>query len=86
MTSAKAFVCKCKVKGALKEFMSSRIDFTRDAIGLGTFKFTQPVLVQKLEDEYRIDTSEKPHRTPAITGLVLVKGDDIGQLNGNGTM
>ncbi len=44
-----AFICK--EEGPLKEFVGSKIDLSRNEKGLGTAKFTQPVLVQKLEDE-----------------------------------
>ena len=53
----KAFVCKAE--GKLCEFVGSKIDFKRDATGIGTAKFTQPVLIQKLVDEYQVDTSER---------------------------
>ena len=68
-----AFVCKAE--GPLKEFVGSKIDLSRDANGLGTAKFTQPVLVQKLADEYHVEVGAKPPTTPANAGLVLVKGD-----------
>ena len=76
---SKAFICK--EEGPLKEFVGSKIDFSRNENGLGTAKFTQPVLVQKLEDEYLGDVSVKPPKTPAVAGLTLVKGDESGQLN-----
>jgi hypothetical protein len=76
---SKAFICK--EEGPLKEFVGSKIDFSRNEKGLGTAKFTQPVLVQKLEDEYQVDVSAKPPKTPAVAGLTLVKGDESGQLN-----
>ena len=40
-------------------------------------KFTQPVLVQKLEDEYNLP-SGKASKTPAVAGQTLVKGDGSG--------
>ena len=54
---SKAFVCKAE--GPLKEFVGSKIDSSKKEKGLVTAKFTQPVLVQKLEDEYQVDVSEK---------------------------
>ena len=39
----KAFMYKAK--GPLKEFVGSKIGFSRNEKGLGTAKFTQPVLV-----------------------------------------
>ena len=75
----KAFVCKAE--GKLCKFVGSKINSKRDATGIGTAKFTQPVLVQKLIDEYKVDTSGKMPATPAVAGLVLVKGDGSGQLD-----
>ena len=40
----------CKSEGYLKEYVGSKVDFTRDETGLGTIKITQPVLVQKLAE------------------------------------
>ena len=64
-----------KADGLVKEFLGSKIDLSRDANGLGTAKFTQPVLVQKLFDEYQVEAGEKRQQTPANYGLVLVKAD-----------
>ena len=47
---SKAFVCK--PKGKLKEYIGNKNDFSRGKDGLGMVKLTQPVLVQKLEDEF----------------------------------
>ena len=44
----------CKFKGELKEYIGNKIDFTQAENGLGTANFTQPVLVQKLEDEFNL--------------------------------
>ena len=64
-----AFICKCK--GALKEYMGNKIDFSWNSHRLGTIKFTQPVLIQKLEEEFKLPKGEPP-RMPAVTGQVLV--------------
>ena len=45
-----AFECTCE--GALTEYEGSKIDIKRKSNGLADVKFTQPVLVQKLKDEY----------------------------------
>ena len=45
-----AFECTCG--GALTEYVGSKLEITRKSNGLADVKFTQPVLVQKLEDEY----------------------------------
>ena len=39
-------------------------------------KFTQPVLVQKLEDEYIEEFSGRASVTPSVAGQLLVKRDD----------
>ena len=43
--------------------------------GLGSVKFTQPVLIQKLKDEFELPKGELP-RTPAVAGQVLSKEDN----------
>ena len=75
----------CKLEGPLKEFMGSKIDLARDAKGLVTAKFAQPILVQKLKIECQIDAGEKPSKTPVNTGLVFVKGDVSGLFDENTT-
>ena len=65
----------CKEEGELKEYVGNKIDFSRNENGLGTVKFTQPVLVQKLEDEFVLPGGKSP-TTPAVAGLVLSKGGD----------
>ena len=45
----------CKLEGEMKEYVVSKIDIVRDNTGLGTAKFTQPVLVQKLATEFELD-------------------------------
>ena len=69
---SKAFVCK--PEGELKEYVGNKIDFSRNENGLGTIKFTQPVLIQKLVDEFNLLGGKTPV-TPAIAGQVLSKGD-----------
>jgi hypothetical protein len=71
----KAFTCKCE--GVLTEYVGSKLSITRDAEVHRTIKFTQPVLVKKLKDEYNVP--EGPvSKTPAVAGQVLIKGDDAG--------
>ena len=43
----KAFMCKHKVM----ENVGSKLNHSRDVTGLDEVKFTQPVIVQKLEEE-----------------------------------
>ena len=47
-----AFICKSE--GELKEYVGSKIDIKQKSNGLATIKFTQPVLIQKLKDEFDI--------------------------------
>ena len=60
--------------------VGSKIDVTRDEDGLGTVRFTQPMLKQKLKDEYDVADGRAPN-TPAREGQVLVRGDGSGQLS-----
>ncbi len=57
--------------------MGSKFTLFRDDLGLGMVKFTQPVLVQKLEEEYA-PPDRVALKTPAVAGQVLVKGDGDG--------
>ena len=50
------------------------LDDSGDSTGLGTAKFTQPVLVQKLKNDFDLGSDAMP-RTPALPGQVLTKGD-----------
>ncbi len=68
----KAFICKHK--GELMEYVGSKLTFSRDDMGLGVVKFTHPVLVQKLEEEYT-PPNEIASKAPAVAGQVLVEGD-----------
>ena len=70
---------ECKSEGEVKEYVGSKIDIVRKSDGLATVKFTQPVLVQKLEDEYDLPSGRAP-KTPAFAGQVLVEGDGSGMV------
>ena len=72
----KAFMCKHEEE--LMEYEGDKLTLSRDNPGLGMIKFTQPVLVQKLEEEYA--PSIGASKTPAVTGQVLVKGDGDGMV------
>ena len=70
-----------KFKGALKEYVGNKIDCSQNNDRLGTVKSTQPVLIQKLEDEFKLPDGKSP-RMPAIAGQVLVhRGNDVKPLN-----
>ena len=71
----------CKREGPLREYVGSKIDLSRDENGLGKAKFTQPVLVQKLQDEFDLSGGRVP-KTPAAPGQELVKGDGSNDLHG----
>ena len=73
----------CKHEGTLKEYVGSKIDVTIEPDGRKKIKFTQPVLIQKLRDEYEIPGGRAP-RTPALAGQTLVKGDGSGTLDEKG--
>mmetsp|Transcript_12683 Transcript_12683/g.27423 ORF Transcript_12683/g.27423 Transcript_12683/m.27423 type:complete len:222 (-) Transcript_12683:2590-3255(-) len=72
-------VFKCKSEGEVKEYVGSKINIVRKSDGLATVKFTQPVLLQKLEDDYNLPSGRAP-KTPAVAGQVLVKGDGSGMV------
>ena len=57
--------------------MGSKLTFSRDDNGKGTVKFTQLVLIKKINDEYKL-TDGPVSKTPAVAGQVLVKGDGEG--------
>ena len=62
----KSFECICK--GALTEYVGSKIDIERKTSGLAVVKFTQPVLVQKLQYEYIEELGGRALMTPAVAG------------------
>ena len=45
---------KYKYEGELKDYMGSKIDIKRLESGLAAVKFIQPVLIQKLEDNFNL--------------------------------
>lgn len=71
----------CKREGPLKEYVGSKIDLSRDENGLGKLKFTQPVLVQKLQDEFDLSEGRIP-KTPAAPGQELIKSNGGNDLHG----
>ena len=60
--------------------MGSKINIKRESNGLADVKFTQPVLVQKLKDEYLESMGRRAPKTPAVAGQILVKGDGSGTI------
>jgi hypothetical protein len=64
----------CKREGELTEYVGSKLTLNHDNEGRGMIKFTQPVLIQKITDEYKVPEGPAS-KTPAVAGQVLVKGD-----------
>ena len=64
----------CKQEGKLKEYFGSKFTLICSSMGLGVVKFTQPVLVCKVEEEY-MSSKGTALKTPAFMGQVLVKRD-----------
>jgi len=61
----KSFTCKCE--GKMREYVDSKLTFSRDDDGKGTVKFTQPVLIKKINEEYKM-TDGSISKTPAVAG------------------
>ena len=61
--------------------MGRKIDLSRDENGLGKVKFTQPVLVQKPQEEFDLTGGRIP-KTPAAPGQELIKSDSGNNLHG----
>ena len=72
---------ECKPEGPLTEYVGSKIDITRKENGIARVKFTQPVQLQKLKDEFLIPIEGKNPLTPAVAGQVLLKGDGSGTID-----
>jgi hypothetical protein len=56
------------------EYVGNKININRGDDGIATIKFTQPVLIQKLEENHTPIMSRAP-KTPAVPGSNLCKGD-----------
>ena len=59
--------------------MGSKLDLYRENSGLGRVKFTQPILVRKLEEEYT-PSDGIASKMPAVSGQVLVQGGGDGMV------
>ena len=68
----------CDNLGPLQEYVGCKIEYNKAE---GWMRFTQPVLVQSLVDEFGIDDKNSP-RTPAPEGQVLRKADEKDSLKG----
>ena len=60
-----AFVSKSE--GEKKEYVGNKVDVVRQSDGRARIKVTQPVLVQKLRDEFELPVGKTP-KTPAEPG------------------
>jgi hypothetical protein len=76
----KAFMCKCD--GELTEYVGSKLTLNCDNNGRGMIKYTQLVLIQKINDKYKVPEGPTS-KTPATAGQVLVKGDGKGTVFDN---
>ena len=64
----------------MTDYVGSKLTFHCDDDGKGTIKFTQPVLIKKLNQEYKV--SDGPvSKAPAVAVQVLVKGDGEGTVS-----
>ena len=69
-----------QVRGELTEYVGSKLTFNHDGEGKGTIKFTQPVLIMKLNVEYPVPDGPVS-KTPAVASQVLMKGDGEGTVS-----
>jgi hypothetical protein len=63
---------EAKAEPVFEEYLGNAVTIKRDSSGLGEVKFTQPVLLQKLKDNFPIEDNRIP-RTPAAPGSELSK-------------
>jgi hypothetical protein len=69
---------EAKAEPEFNEYVGNRIEVKRGSDGIATIKFTQPVLIQKLKDNWANLLTGKPPRTPAIAGQDLSRDDGSG--------
>jgi hypothetical protein len=65
---------EAKAEPIFNEYVGNKIDINRGNDGIATIKFTQPVLIQKLEENHTPIMSRVP-KTPAVPWSNLCKGD-----------
>lgn len=73
---------EAKSEPVFNEYVGNHITINRGDDGIAAVKFTQPVLIQKLSDNFTPISSRVP-KTPALPGSNLCKGDDTGTLTGD---
>jgi hypothetical protein len=64
----------------VEEYLGNAVTIKRDSSGLGEVKFTQPVLLKKLQDNFPIEDNRIP-RTPAAPGSELSKDESSPELS-----
>lgn len=75
----------CKHERVLMEYVGSKITMHHNNSSLGPIKFTQPVLVRKLWEEY--GPKDGPASwLPSVAGQVFMKGDGDGTMNDTESM
>jgi hypothetical protein len=65
---------EAKAEQEFNEYVGNKISIDRVDDGIATIKFTQPVLIQKLEENHTPIINRVP-KTPAVPGSNLCKGD-----------
>jgi hypothetical protein len=71
---------EAKAEPVFEEYLGNAVTIKRDSSGLGEVKFTQPVLLQKLKDNFPIEDNRIP-RTPAAPGSELSKDESSPELS-----
>ena len=66
---------EAKDEGPLVEYVGCKLETKSKEGGLREIQFTQPVMVQKLRDVYKVPNGTPP-KTPAVSGQELSKGSD----------
>jgi hypothetical protein len=69
-----------KSEGEMKEYVGNKVDVVGQSDGRARIKVTQPVLVQKPWDTYKLPDGTNP-KTMVVPGQVLVKGNGSDALN-----
>jgi len=70
----------CQREGELPEYVGNKLTFSHDDNGKGTVKFTQPVLIKKIKEKYKMFDSPVS-KTSMVASQVLVKGDGEGTVS-----
>ena len=68
---------ECDDSGELIEYIGNKVQLDREK---GLVCLTQPVLIQSFQDECGAQ-NDRNWETPALTGQILMREDDSGQLS-----